>query len=71
MPRHSSILRFERVERGARLVMRGQLLMLRVSTVEQADRGERSLISLFPASHTSFSLGQEKRGEISLIDGLP
>ena len=52
-------------------MMRGQLLMLRVSRAVQADRGERSLSSLLPQRSNSFSLGQEKSGDRSLIDGPP
>ena len=51
--------------------MRGQFLIERVSRAEQADRGERSSSFLLPLSHNFFSLGQEERGERSLIDGLP
>ena len=44
--------------------------MSRVSRAVQADRGEISLSSLLFHRCSCFSLGQEARGERSLMDGL-
>lgn len=70
MPLQLSLCRFVRVERGARLVMRGQQLMARVLRAVQAVRRERSFISRSPLRYKSFSLLQAESGESSLIDGL-